>query len=446
MPKPKTAIIGAGVSGLTAGKALSDLGIPYTCYEMSDNIGGNWYFKNPNGRSSAYRSLHIDTSRQCLSFEDFPMGEQYPDFPHHAEIFEFLQAYAAKFDLRKNIRFKTAVQKAERKPQGGWIITAQGPDGAVTREEFDTLLVGNGHHWSASWPDPPYPGEFTGKQIHSHDYIDPQDPLDLRGQRVLVVGIGNSAVDIVCELSRKGVADKVYVSTRSGAWVMPKYAFGKPIDQLVKTNPYLPQSLQRWAAGIMQRLVSGRPEDFGLPTPNHKFLEAHPTVSSELLLRLGSGDAKAKPNVKRFEGKRVFFEDGTDAEVDAIIWATGYKISFPFFDPEFLSAPGNRFPLWKRMWKPGLPDLCFLGLAQVIPTLFPFCEFQAKLAAQWLAGTFKLPSQEQMEAEIARDDERNSGHYGRRQRHTMQLDYYLYRHEMTKKVIPQGRKRAAART
>ena len=81
---------------------------------------------------------------------------------------------------------------------------------------------------------------FSGAQIHSHDYIDPSDPLPLVGKRVLVVGIGNSAVDIVCELSRKGVADKVYIATRSGAYVMPKYIFGKPVDQLVKTNPYLP--------------------------------------------------------------------------------------------------------------------------------------------------------------------------------------------------------------
>jgi cation diffusion facilitator CzcD-associated flavoprotein CzcO len=441
MSLPRTAIIGAGIAGLTAGKALGDRGIPYACFEMSDDIGGNWYFKNPNGRSSAYRSLHIDTSKECLSFEDFPMGPQYPDFPHHAEILQFLQEYAAKFALKRHIRFKTAVTKAERRDGGGWTIHYEGPDGPG-REDFDALLVCNGHHWDASVPNPPYPGTFTGRQIHSHDYIDPQDPLDLRGQRVLVVGIGNSAVDIVCELSRKGVADKVYIATRSGAWVMPKYVFGKPLDQLVRTNPYLPQGLQRWVAGLLQRLVSGKPEDFGLPTPNHKFLEAHPTVSSELLLRLGSGDARAKPNVKGFDGKRVLFEDGTGAEVDTIIWATGYRVTFPFFDKDFISAPDNRLPLWKRMWKPGIPDLAFIGLAQVIPTLFPFVELQAKVAAQWLEGTFALPTESEMLGEIARDDERNVGHYGRRQRHTMQLDYYLYRHEMTKKVVPAGLKRA----
>jgi len=438
MSHPRTAIIGAGVAGLTAGKALADRGVPYVCFETSDDIGGNWYFKNPNGRSSAYRSLHIDISGPSISFEDFPMDDTYPDYPHHSEIRRYLQDYAAKFGLKRNIRFNTSVTKAERKAGGGWTLTTR----QGSAEDFDALLVCNGHHWDPSFPDPPYPGAFSGTQIHSHDYIDPTDPVDLPGKRVLVVGIGNSAVDIVCELSRKGVADKVYIATRSGAYVVPKYIFGKPTDQVIKTSPYLPQALQRWAGGILQRLVSGKSEDFGLPTPNHKFLEAHPTVSSELLLRLGSGDAFARPNVKSFEGRQVTFEDGSSAEVDAIIWATGYKITFPFFDPAFLGAPGNRLPLWKRMFKPDLPDLAFIGLAQPIPTLFPFCEFQSKLAAQWLAGTWAPPSAEQMQAEIERDERRYTGHYGKRQRHTMQLDYYLFRHEMLGKVIPAGLKRA----
>lgn len=440
MPLPRVAIIGAGVAGLTAGKALADRGVPYVCYETSDDIGGNWYFKNPNGRSSAYRSLHIDISGPSISFADFPMDDTYPDYPHHSEILRYLQDYAAKFDIKRNIRFHTTVQKAERRSGGGWRITID--KGA---EDFDALLVCNGHHWNPSWPDPAYPGTFTGQQIHSHDYIDPTDPLDLRGQRVLVVGIGNSAVDIVCELSRKGVAEKVYIATRSGAYVVPKYIFGKPTDQIIKTNLYIPQTVQRWLGGILQRVISGRNEDFGLPTPNHKFLEAHPTVSSELLLRLGSGDAFAKPNVKSFDGKRVNFEDGSAAEVDAIIWATGYKITFPFFDTTFLSAPGNHLPLWKRMFKPDLPDLAFIGLAQPIPTLFPFCEFQSKLAAQWLDGSWALPSAETMQKEIERDEARYTGHYGKRQRHTMQIDYHLYEHDMKRKVIPAGIKRAKTR-
>ena len=424
------------MSGLTAVKALGDWQVPHTCFEASDEIGGNWYFRNPNGRSSAYRSLHIDTSKNAISFTDFPMDGRYPDFPHHSEIHQFLGEYADRFGLRQRIRFNTAVRHAERLDGGGWLLsTADGQE-----HRFDALLVCNGHHWDPSYPE--FPGQFDGQSIHSHHYIDPTDPLDLVGKRVLVVGIGNSAVDITSELARKGVADKVLISTRSGAWVMPKYVFGRPADQVFKTNPRLPLGLQRRMARLLPRLVAGRMEDFGLPTPDHQFLEAHPTVSSELLLRLGSGDAVAKPNVDELLGDRVRFADGTVETVDAIVYATGYKISFPFLHPGFLSAPGNVIRLYKRMWKPGIEDLALIGFGQAIPTIFPFAECQSKLAARWLAGDWALPSPAEMEAEIQRDEQRFVKHFSPRPRHTMQLDYYVYEHDLRKRVIPAGQERA----
>ncbi len=431
-------MIGAGVSGLTAIKSLRDWDVPHTVFEASDDIGGNWYFRNPNGRSSAYRSLHIDTSKNAISFADFPMDERYPDFPHHTEINRFLHEYADRFGLREHIRFDSAVERAERLENGGWrITTANGEEGL-----FDALLVCNGHHWDPSYPD--FPGHFDGETLHSHHYIDPTDPLDLTGKRVLVVGIGNSAVDITSELARKGVADRVYISTRSGAWVIPKYVFGRPADQVFKTNPHIPLALQRRLVRLLPRIVSGRMEDFGLPTPNHQFLEAHPTVSSELLLRLGSGDAVAKPDVTELLGDRVRFADGSIEEVDAIVYATGYRITFPFFDPEFISAPGNALPLYKRIFRPGVDDLAFVGFAQAIPTIFPFAECQSKLVGRWLAGDWALPSPTEMEREIARDDARFVRHYNPRPRHTMQLDFYIYEHELRKRVIPEGQRRARA--
>ena len=432
--RPRVCVIGAGVSGLTAVKALGDWDVPHACFEASDDVGGNWYFGNPNGRSSAYRSLHIDTSKSAIGFSDFPMDERYPDFPHHSEIHGFLRGYADRFGLRDRIRFGTTVEHATRLDGGGWDI-----DG----ERFDALLVCNGHHWDPSYPS--FPGSFDGPTIHSHHYIDPTEPLSLQGKRVLVVGIGNSAVDIVSELSRKGVAERVLISTRSGAWVIPKYVLGRPVDTVVKTNPRLPLGPQRRLARVLPRLLSGRMEDFGLPKPNHHFLEAHPTVSSELLLRLGSGDAIAKPDVAELLTDRVRFADDTVEQIDAIIYATGYKISFPFFDPAFISAPGNVLTLYKRMFKPGIDDLAFIGLGQAIPTIFPFAECQSKLAARWLTGDWALPTTTQMQTEIRRDERRYVRHYSSRPRHTMQVDYYVYEHDIRTRVIPAGLKRSTHR-
>ncbi len=435
---PSTCIIGAGVSGLTACKALADFGVPHTCFEASDEVGGNWYFENPNGVSSAYRSLHIDISKPSISFRDFPMPDRYPDYPHHTHIFEWLRDYADAFALREQIRFNTRVQRAERGPEGGWQITLE--DGE--RQSFDALLVCNGHHWSPRYPG--FPGSFEGPQIHSHEYIDPSTPLDLYGKRVLVVGIGNSAVDIVSELARKTVADTVFLSTRSGAYVVPKYIFGRPADQVVKTNPQLPASLQRRLARVLPRIFSGRMEDFGLPTPNHNFLDAHPTVSSELLGRLGAGDAVAKGDVAELLGDRVRFADDSVEPVDAIISATGYNVSFPFFDPDFLSAPDNVLPLYKRMLKPGLDDVAFIGLGQPIPTIFPFSELQSKLAARWLSGDWAPPPRAEMEQEIRRDEAFHTGHFVNKPRHTMQLEWYSFEHELKTRSIPAGQARARA--
>jgi hypothetical protein len=309
-----------------------------------------------------------------------------------------------------------------------------------TTPAFDALLVCNGHHWDARWPS--FPGSFDGPQIHSHDYIDPENPLDLKGKRVLVVGIGNSAVDIVSELGRKTMCETVFLSTRSGAYVVPKYLFGKPADQVVKTNPMLPATLQRRMARLLPLIFSGRMEDFGLPKPNHNFLDAHPTVSSELLGRLGAGDAVAKGDVAELLGDSVRFADGSIEQVDVIIYATGYNVSFPFFDDDFLSAPDNVLPLFKRMLKPGMDDLAFIGLGQPIPTIFPFAELQSKLAARWLSGDWAPPTEAEMEREIVTDEAFHKGHFVDKPRHTMQLEWYSYKRELEHRTIPRGQQRA----
>jgi hypothetical protein len=185
-------------------------------------------------------------------------------------------------------------------------------------------------------------------------------------------------------------------------------------------------------------------EDFGLPRPNHEFLEAHPTVSSELLLRLGSGDAVAKPNVAELLGDSVRFEDDSVEEVDAIVYATGYNITFPFFDPEFLSAPENRLPLYKRVFVPGIDDLALVGFAQVVPTLFPFVELQAKVVARYAGGDYALPPEQEMEEAIERDRGRYFGNVADRPRHTMQVDWYLDEHDIRQRELPAGAERSRA--
>lgn len=435
MRAPTTAVIGAGISGLTATKMLVDYGVPVTTFESSDRVGGNWAFGNPNGHSSAYRSLHIDTSKHQLSFKDFPMPDAYPDFPHHTDIKAYLDAYADAFGLREHIEFENGVVHAERLPDGGWELETQRGE---TRR-FDLLVVANGHHWDPRTAE--FPGEFTGESIHSHHYVDPWQPLHLMDKRILVVGLGNSAADITVELSSRVLRNEVTLSTRSSAWIVPKLMYGKPADMNYRTYPQLPLSWQRKVAQWGQRFTGSDPTNYGLPAPNHKFFEAHPTQSTELPLRLASGDVTAKGNVARLDGSTVHFEDGTSTDVDVIVYATGYNLTFPFFDPDFISAPENRIDLYKRIFKPGLDDLLFAGFAQATPTLFPFVESQARLIAAYAVGQYVPPPVAEMHEVIRADDELYMGHMLDRPRHTHQLDYFVYEHQLRTRELPAGRER-----
>jgi thioredoxin reductase len=437
---PRVCVIGAGSSGLPVAKELAGRGLPFDVFEKSDRVGGNWVFKNKNGMSSAYRSLHINTSRDRMQFADYPMPRDYPDFPHHTLIARYFDAYVDHFGFRGRIRFETSVERVERAPGGGWEVTTDRGE----RLHYSAVAVANGHHWAARWPDPPFPGRFDGVEMHSHDYIDPTEPHDLRGKRVVVLGMGNSAMDIACELSREGVAAKVFLAARRGAYVIPHYWFGKPLDQLIALPPWTPARVARWVAGASYKLAVGDVTRYGLPRPDHRIGEAHPTISSELLPRLGRGDLVVKPNLERLEGDRVRFTDGTVEPVDAIVYCTGYHVRFPFLDPSIADAPDNDLPLFHRVFKPGIDDLFFVGLLQPLGAIMPLAEAQAKWIGEHLCGEYRLPDDETMRAEIARDRLEMFRRYVRSARHTMQVDFdrYLWQLDRERRA---GRARARRR-
>lgn len=426
---PKVCIIGAGCAGFTTAKRLKDFGIPFDCFEMSDDIGGLWYYGNPNGRSGAYQSLHIDTSKWRLAFEDYPIPDDFPDFPHHRQLHAYFRGYVDHFGLRPLITFNTEVTRAERRDDGLWAVTLSTGETRL----YDALIVANGHHWDPHWPDPAYPGDFAGVQIHSHDYRDPFAPVDMRGKSVLVVGAGNSAMDIASELGQKPIAARLMISMRRGVWVLPKYLNGQPADK----NPapaWMPLKLQKALGRSIIKKAIGDMRSYGLPQPDHEPLQAHASVSGEFLTRVGCGDIIPKPGIDRLDGDRVRFTDGSTEPVDVIIYATGYKVSFPFFTDPALQPKANAFPLWKRMIKPGVENLFFMGLAQPLPTLVNFPEQQSKLVARYLTGAYRPPDPATMARQIVADDKRYLGDYYASPRHTMQLDFGHYCRDLAKEI------------
>ena len=396
--------------------------MPFDCFERGSQVGGNWRYENDNGLSSAYGSLFINTSKRVMEYRSFPMPDDYPDYPHHTQIAAYFDSYVDHFGFRDRIRFRTEVL-AVRPADGGWEVSVRDVDGGSEEtHRYAAVLVASGHHWDPRWPEPPFPGQdsFEGEQLHSHHYREPDERF--RDRAVLVVGFGNSAMDIACETSR--FSRMTYLSTRRGGWVIPKYVGGKPTDELgSEFLSRMPLLVQRRLFSKAIDRVQGRMEDYGLPQPDHELGEAHPTVSSDLLPRIGHGRVKPKPDIERIDGRRVRFVDGSGEDVDTIVWCTGYRISFPFLSKEVLDTSGNRAPLYRRVVHPDRPGIYFIGLLQPLGAIMPLAEAQSEWIADVLEGRVALPAPDEMKRVIAREDRRMRKRYVASTRHTIQVDF-----------------------
>jgi len=424
MSLPRTCVIGAGCSGIAAAKALHERGLAFDCYELSDRVGGNWVLANSNGLSAAYEGLHINTSRERMEYSDFPMPKSLPDYPHHAQIAAYFDSYVDRFGFRDRIRFSTGVARAQRAPDGTWeVTTARGE-----KQCYDALIVANGHHWNPRMPEPAFPGHDTTQieQMHAHAYT---SDAALRGKDVVVVGMGNSAMDIAVESSY--VARSTHLSGRSGVWVTPKYLLGRPTDQ-IKNDPRVPFRLRRWALEKLLLAQVGSMDKYGLPRPTHRFGEAHPTVSGRILDRLGHGMISPRPNIARLHEHEAEFTDGTRVPCDVVVYCTGYKITFPFLDPELVSAPDNQIELFRRVFYPDIPTVFFVGLLQPLGAIMPLAEAQGTWIADHLKGDYLLPGAQAVRDDIAADQAAMRKRYVASKRHTIQVDFDDYLLDLAK--------------
>ena len=368
-------IIGAGSSGIASCQVLHARGIPFDCFEAGSAVGGNWRYGNDNGMSSAYRSLHANSSRQGMQYATFPIPDNYPNYLSHQLIANYFDDFVDHFGFREKIQFRTEVIKAEPVTGGGWRVTARQRDTGTTRTgRYRAVLVANGHHWDPRYPEPAFPGAgtFTGEQIHSHHY---RTPEPFTGKRVLILGIGNSACDAATDCSR--VAARTLLAMRRGAHVVPKYLFGMPTDHLtlMRLGTKAPLRLQRSAVALLVRIAQGKVTKYGLPTPDHQMLCGPPTVSDSLLSRLDHGDIVVPPK---------------------------------------------------------LPGLYFIGLVQPIGATMPIAEIQSEWVADLLDGRAALPPEPQMNREIASYRAVTAKRYAHPTRHAIQVDFLAYLREIRK--------------
>ncbi|MCC6460081.1 MAG: NAD(P)-binding domain-containing protein [Saprospiraceae bacterium] len=411
----KIAVIGAGCSGLAAIKQLQEAGFSeVVCFEKNDQLGGNWVYTAGEGHSSVCATTHLISSKALSQFSDFPMPAEYPDYPSHRQILAYFQAYADHFGLTQYIRFNTAVLQAEELPDQRWQLRLS--DGSS--DIFDALLVANGHHSVPRHPD--WKDAFNGQYLHAHAF---KTNLGLEGKRVLVVGAGNSGCDCAVEASR--VAERVDLSVRSPQYIVPKFFMGRPTDTFAAGLNWLPLSLQGWLHRISLRIQVGRYRDYGLPEPDFSPTRSHPTVNSELLDKIRHGKVHPQPGIQQVQGNTVQFSDGSSADYDVIIAATGYKIQFPFFDPAaFPWENATSIPLYLRIFHPEHPKLFFIGLVQPQGCVWPLAEAQSRLLARLLAGKLRLPANwpALAHAEAAQTERQ----FLRQPRHSLEVHFHPY--------------------
>ena len=424
MPK-HVCVIGAGPSGITAAKNLLDQGLQVTVFDYGHEVGGNWVYSDSEGHSSVFETTHIISSRTLSQYEDFPMPENYPDYPSHKHLAAYFQEYARHFNLYPHIRFNTLVSSCQLKEDGRWMVKTTnraGGNGAVEEVHvFDALAVCNGHHWLPRMPQ--YPGHFDGEFIHSHTV---KRFSHFRDKRVLVIGGGNSACDVAVESSR--VATSVDMSWRRGYWIVPKFIMGKPADVFSHKLDWLPRWLWKKITHLSLKIRNGSNSLYGLPEPEGPIGSHHPTINEDLFYNIRHGKIKPRPDIEKLDGHTVFFTDGSSADYDIVVACTGYIISHPFFDNSFIDYREGEVPLWLKMIHPDIGNLYFIGLFQPLGCIWPGSELQSRIMAREIAGKWKRPAnvRQLIREELAHPD----FHQVNTPRHTITVDYHRFRNRL----------------
>jgi cation diffusion facilitator CzcD-associated flavoprotein CzcO/amino acid transporter len=368
------AIIGAGPCGLLAARAFKLAGIPYEQFERHSDVGGIWDIDNPG--SSMYESAHFISSKYTSGFFGFPMPESYPDYPNHRQLLEYIRSFANAFGLKQAIRFNTTVTRAEplgENARDGWRITLSSGE---TRT-FKGIVIANGVTWHPNIPNYPGLDRYKGEVRHT---VTHRDAGDLKGRRVLIVGAGNSGVDIACDAAR--TADASFLSVRRGYRFVPKHLFGVPTDVFLSGQVQPPKGVVLPDdPSKMLDALTGDLTRYGLPAPDHKAMESHPIMNTQILHHLAHGDIKAKRDVKAFTETGAIFADGSEEQFDLVLFATGYDYKLPFLDDNLIEWKQGHPQLYLNIFHRSLQGLSAIGFVEFASAGYQRFDEMAQMAA-----------------------------------------------------------------
>lgn len=368
----RVCVVGGGPGGLCVAAALEGRGIPFDIVDAGSAPGGIWDIARED--SPMYESAHFISSRTLSALPDHPMPEDYPDYPRHDQVLAYVRSFARTHGLERHATFGTQVVRAGPGGDGTWLVERD--DGDVAR--YGALVVAAGANWHPRLPD--FPGRFGGESYHSVRY---RSPEEFRGKRVVIVGAGNSGCDIACDAAQ--VAERAVLSLRRGYHFVPKYVFGMPADVFAHQGPTLPGWLEQRVFGVVLRLLVGDLRRYGLPKPDHRVLESHPIMNTQVLHHLGHGDLVARPDVQELRSRSVVFADGSEELADLVLFATGYERRYPFLDDDVLGAVDGRLDLYLNVFHRMYSTLAFMGVFETDGAAYSLMGLQADLIAGYLS-------------------------------------------------------------
>lgn len=398
-------------------KALKEAGLDFEIIEATQRFGGNW---QPDGPASKmYEAVHLISSKRNTQFADFPMPSEYPDYPRHNLVFDYLQSLAEHYGLCRHTRFNTRVTRMERNGEA-WLLDFD--DGS--RASYDLVVVCNGLLRVPRIPQ--VSGQCTAESLHAGDY---RSSEQFRGKRVLVVGGGNSGCDIAVDAAQ--TARVAYHSTRRGYYYMPKFIDGRPTQEwLMDEAPKFPDEDTYWEHVEKSFKFAGYDgQDYGLPVPDHGIKECHPILNSQILYYIGHGDIIPKPDISRISGQDVYFTDGSSITVDLIVWATGYDIDLPFLSTETYDWKNDFDALFLRMLPHNHDNLLFVGYLNTPSGIGNLANIMGRFVASYIqARTLRTRAWQTLQQAKLRPELVDLGQqrFMRTERHAYEVDLWKF--------------------